>query len=81
MLVSCLRDAFVHLPTFPLEALEIFRCFNGRGRDDREHGDALCWLCSQAGEHSPVDDARAALYLYLKHRKVGAAMYIGLEQR
>lgn len=25
----------------------------------------------QAGEHSPVDDARCALYLYHKHRKVG----------
>ena len=25
----------------------------------------------QAGEHNPVDDARACLYLYLKHRKVG----------
>lgn len=28
----------------------------------------LC-LPFQEGEHSPVDDARAALYLYLKHRK------------
>lgn len=28
-------------------------------------------LTIQAGEHNPVDDARAALYLYLKHRKVG----------
>lgn len=27
-------------------------------------------LTIQAGEHSPVDDARAALYLYQKHRKV-----------
>lgn len=27
-------------------------------------------LSIQEGEHSPVDDARAALYLYLKHRKV-----------
>ncbi|KAL6778835.1 hypothetical protein ACKKBF_B04425 [Auxenochlorella protothecoides x Auxenochlorella symbiontica] len=26
-------------------------------------------LSIQDGEHSPVDDARAALYLYLKHRK------------
>ncbi|PSC76702.1 RNA exonuclease 4 [Micractinium conductrix] len=26
-------------------------------------------LAIQEGEHSPVDDARAALYLYLKHRK------------
>lgn len=25
----------------------------------------------QSGEHTPVDDARAALYLYHKHRKVG----------
>ena len=25
----------------------------------------------QEGEHSPLDDARAALYLYLKHRKAG----------
>lgn len=24
----------------------------------------------QGGEHNPVDDARAALYIYLKHRKV-----------
>lgn len=24
----------------------------------------------QTGEHSPVDDARAALYLYLRHKKV-----------
>ena len=28
-------------------------------------------LTIQEGEHSPVDDARAALYLYHKHRKVG----------
>ena len=28
-------------------------------------------LTIQEGEHSPVDDARASLYLYLKHRKVG----------
>ena len=27
-------------------------------------------LSIQAGEHSPVDDARSALYLYHKHRKV-----------
>ena len=27
-------------------------------------------LAIQAGEHSPVDDARAALYLYQKHRRV-----------
>lgn len=26
-------------------------------------------LVIQEGEHSPVDDARAALYLYMKHRK------------
>lgn len=30
-------------------------------------------LTIQEGEHSPVDDARASLYLYLKHRKVGLA--------
>ena len=28
-------------------------------------------LTIQEGEHSPVDDAWASLYLYLKHRKVG----------
>ena len=27
-------------------------------------------LTIQAGEHSPVDDARAALYLYLRFQKV-----------
>ena len=27
-----------------------------------------CYV-GQEGEHSPVDDARAALYLYHKHRK------------
>ena len=27
-------------------------------------------LVIQTGEHSPVDDARAALYLYHQHRKV-----------
>jgi hypothetical protein len=32
---------------------------------------APCWV--QSGEHSPVDDARAALYLYLHHRKVPPA--------
>lgn len=34
-------------------------------------------LTIQAGEHSPVDDARAALYLYHKWRKVrcGAALF------
>ena len=30
-------------------------------------------LSMQGGEHNPVDDARACLYLYLKHRKVGLA--------
>lgn len=29
-------------------------------------------LVIQAGEHNPVDDARAALYLYLKHRKASS---------
>ena len=29
-------------------------------------------LAIQAGEHSPVDDARATLYLYHRHRKVDA---------
>jgi len=29
-------------------------------------------LAIQAGEHSPVDDARAALYLYQKHRRARA---------
>ncbi len=30
----------------------------------------LLGLDIQGGEHSPVDDARAALYLYLKYRQV-----------
>lgn len=30
-------------------------------------------LAIQDGEHSPVDDARAALYIYLKHRKARCA--------
>lgn len=29
-------------------------------------------LTIQAGEHSPVDDARAALYLYLRFQKVSS---------
>ena len=32
----------------------------------------------QAGEHSPVDDARSALYVYQKHRKVCTGYCIGL---
>ncbi len=28
-------------------------------------------LTIQEGEHSPVDDARAALYIYHRHRKAG----------
>ncbi len=32
-------------------------------------------LTIQEGEHSPVDDARAALYLYHKHRKVSLGLF------
>ena len=35
-------------------------------------GDTFTAEILQEGEHSPVDDARAALYLYHKHRKVRA---------
>ena len=34
-------------------------------------------LAIQAGEHSPVDDARAALYLYQKHRRVRHHVALG----
>jgi len=36
-----------------------------------QDGDCFCEIHVQAGEHSPVDDARAALHLYLRHKKVG----------
>lgn len=41
----------------------------GRGRALRHLARDLLGVNIQEGEHSPVDDARAALYLYLKFRK------------
>ncbi|KAI3438587.1 hypothetical protein D9Q98_001011 [Chlorella vulgaris] len=38
-------------------------------------------LAIQVGEHSPVDDARAALYIYLKHRKEWERWHAGGKQQ
>ncbi|GAQ83801.1 hypothetical protein KFL_001620210 [Klebsormidium nitens] len=42
---------------------------HGRPRALRHLAEEILGLRIQAGEHSPVDDARAALYIYLKFKK------------
>jgi len=41
-----------------------------KSRSLRHLAETELGLSIQAGEHSPVDDARSTLYLYHKHRKV-----------
>ncbi len=64
-------------PSFKCTALQA-RTGKLKPRALRHLASEMLGLTIQEGEHSPVDDARAALYLYLKHRKVKLHLIAGL---
>lgn len=59
------RDTAKYPPLMKVQA----RTGKLKSRALRHLASEVLGLSIQEGEHSPVDDARAALYLYLKHRK------------
>ena len=59
--------------TYPPLMMSVGKGQKAKSRSLRHLAETELGLSIQAGEHSPVDDARSTLYLYHKHRKVCAA--------
>ena len=60
------RDTATYAPLM----MSIGKGQKAKPRSLRHLAETELGLSIQAGEHSPVDDARSTLYLYHKHRKV-----------
>ena len=56
--------------TYPPLMMSVCKGQKAKPRSLRHLAETELGLSIQAGEHSPVDDARSTLYLYHKHRKV-----------
>ena len=56
--------------TYPPLMMSVGRGQKAKSRSLRHLAETELGLSIQAGQHSPVDDARSTLYLYHKHRKV-----------
>lgn len=56
--------------TYPPLMMSVGRGSKPKPRSLRHLAETELGLAIQAGEHSPVDDARSTLYLYHKHHKV-----------
>lgn len=56
--------------TYPPLMMSIGKGQKAKPRALRHLAETELGLSIQAGAHSPIDDARSALYLYHKHRKV-----------
>ena len=63
--------ALLRAPRYPPLMLKLEASGKLKPRQLRQLAAEQLGLSIQGGEHSPVDDARAALYLYQKHKKVG----------
>ena len=64
--------------TYPPLMMSIGKGQKAKPRALRHLAETELGLSIQAGEHSPIDDARSALYLYHKHRKVCCKPYLRL---
>lgn len=58
--------------TYPPLMMSIGKRHKSKPRALRHLAETELGLRIQSGKHSPIDDARSALYLYHKHRKVRA---------
>ena len=72
LLLSHPRKMTRDTATYPPLMMSIGKRRKSKPRALRHLAETELGLGIQAGEHSPVDDARSALYLYHKHRKVRA---------
>ena len=70
LLLSHPRKMTRDTATYPPLMMSMGRGSKPRPRSLRHLAESELGLTIQAGEHSPVDDARSTLYLYHKHRKV-----------
>ena len=70
LLLSHPRKMTRDTATYPPLMMSIGKGQKPRPRSLRHLAETELGLSIQAGEHSPVDDARSTLYLYHKHRKV-----------
>ena len=70
LLLSHPRKMTRDTATYPPLMMSIGKGQKAKPRSLRHLAETELGLSIQAGEHSPVDDARSTLYLYHKHRKV-----------
>ena len=80
LLLSHPRKMTRDTATYPPLMMSIGKGQKAKPRALRHLAETELGLSIQAGEHSPIDDARSALYLYHKHRKVcfGCKSYLSL---
>lgn len=69
LLLSHPRKMTRDTATYPLLMMSVGKGQKAKSRSLRHLAETELGLSIQAGEHSPVDDARSTLYLYHKHRK------------
>lgn len=69
LLLSHPRKMTRDTATYPPLMMSIGKRHKSKPRALRHLAETELGLRIQAGEHSPIDDARSALYLYHKHRK------------
>lgn len=72
LLLSHPRKMTRDTATYPPLMMSVGKGQKAKSRSLRHLAETELGLSIQAGEHSPVDDARSTLYLYHKHRKVCA---------
>ncbi|KAL4859866.1 RNA exonuclease 4 [Chlorella vulgaris] len=75
------RDTAKYPPLMKPQARQNARTGKLKPRALRHLAAEQLGLAIQVGEHSPVDDARAALYIYLKHRKEWERWHAGGKQQ
>lgn len=69
LLLSHPRKMTRDTATYPPLMMSVGKGQKAKSRSLRHLAETELGLSIQAGEHSPVDDARSTLYLYHKHRK------------
>lgn len=75
LLLSHPRKMTRDTATYPPLMMSVGKGQKAKSRSLRHLAETELGLSIQAGEHSPVDDARSTLYLYHKHRKVCACSF------
>ncbi len=75
LLLSHPRKMTRDTATYPPLMMSVGKGQKAKSRSLRHLAETELGLSIQAGEHSPIDDARSTLYLYHKHRKVCACSF------